>query len=322
MNYLLIDGNSLGYYHHQSDKLHNGDMEVQAIFGFIKNMRRYASILNAKPVVLWDGFSDKRRDFFPEYKANRDSDPEMKKMKEGFAIQKPWIVKMITALGVNQVTAEDGEADDLAGLLVAKYKEDDRVDHVYLLTADSDWKQLINEKTTWVSLREDAKDKRINFEMFIELTGYPTPKAFLEGKALQGDKSDNIPQVGGIGEKGAKDLLSEYGSIVTLVKGIQDGTIVIEKGRSKTAINNLAKNAFNEKTGCKMLEAFVRNIKLMNLIETQFKPEKIRVVGGEPNVDIFRECCTQLNFRSIEEDLLIFVIPFKKHCGLVAEDYE
>ena len=77
MNYLFVDGNSLGYYHQQSDKLHNGEMEVQAAFGFVKNVRRYASILHARPMILWDGFSDKRRDFYPDYKANRDDDPDM-----------------------------------------------------------------------------------------------------------------------------------------------------------------------------------------------------------------------------------------------------
>jgi 5'-3' exonuclease len=60
-------------------------------------------------------------------------------------------------------------------MLVAKYRHDDNVENVYLLTGDSDWKQLVNEKTTWVALREDAKHKRINMEMFAELTGYPTP---------------------------------------------------------------------------------------------------------------------------------------------------
>jgi len=109
VNYLFVDGNSLGYYHQQSDKLHNGEMEVQAAFGFVKNVRRYASILHARPMILWDGFSDKRRDFYPEYKANRDDDPDMKKMKEGFALQKPYILKMMTALGVNQLIAKDAE---------------------------------------------------------------------------------------------------------------------------------------------------------------------------------------------------------------------
>jgi hypothetical protein len=41
-------------------------------------------------------------------------------------------------------------------MLVAKYRHDDNVENVYLLTGDSDWKQLVDEKTTWVALREDA----------------------------------------------------------------------------------------------------------------------------------------------------------------------
>lgn len=318
MNYLFIDGNSLGYYHYKTEVLRCGEMETQAIFGFLKNMRKYSSILNSKPVVLWDGFSDRRRDFYPEYKANRDEDPEMKEMKAGFALQKPWIQKIVNSLGVSQLVAEDGEADDLAGMLVKKYKANPNVEHIYLLTADSDWLQLVDEKVTWVSLREDAKHKRINYEMFVEITGYPTPKAFLEGKALQGDTSDNICQVGGIGEKSAKDLLMEYGSIVNVVSGIKDGSIVIDKGRYKTAVNNLAKNAFNEKTKCRMLEAFLRNIKLMNLIDTQFPPTKINLIRGESDFEKFKNICRELNFRSIEEDIDVFIIPFRKHCGGLA----
>ncbi|TYF69545.1 exonuclease, partial [Enterobacter hormaechei] len=139
------------------------------------------------------------------------------------------------------------------------------------------------------------------------------------GKALQGDKSDNIQQVGGIGDKGAMDLINEYGSIVTLVKGICDGSIVMDKGRNKTAVNNLAKNAFNEKTGCRMLEAFMRNIKLMDLIDTKFAPEKLEIIRGEQSLEAFKQICMQLNFQSILSDLDVFVVPFVKRCGLVAE---
>ncbi|MCJ4929953.1 exonuclease, partial [Klebsiella pneumoniae] len=223
------------------------------------------------------------------------------------------------SLGVDQITAIDGEADDLAGILKKRYVASKDVEHIYLLTADSDWIQLVDEKVTWVSLREDAKHKRINIEAFPELTGYPTPRGYLEGKALQGDKSDNIQQVGGIGDKGAMDLINEYGSIVTLVKGICDGSIVMDKGRNKTAVNNLAKNAFNEKTGCRMLEAFMRNIKLMDLIDTKFAPEKLEIIRGEQSLEAFKQICMQLNFQSILSDLEVFVVPFVKRCGLVAE---
>ncbi len=314
MNYLLVDGNSLGYYHQQSDKLHNGEMEVQAVFGFVKNVRRYASILHARPMILWDGFSDKRRDYYPEYKANRDEDPEMKKMKEGFAVQKPYILKMMAALGVNQLIAKDAEADDLAGMLVGRLAPQPTVDHIYLLTGDGDWLQLVREKVSWVSLREDAKQKQVNFEQFPELIGLPTPRAFLEAKALQGDTSDNIKGVGGIGDGGAKELLHEWGSVAAMVRGINDGSIVINKGRYKTAFNKLAKNAFNEKTGCRMLEAFKRNMTLMNLIDTKFPPSEIEKIKGARDLKAFELLCHELNFRSFLEDLDVFVLPFERYC--------
>lgn len=210
VNYLLVDGNGMGYYHQQSDKLHNGEIEVQAAFGFVKNVRRYSSILHARPMILWDGFSSRRRDFYPDYKANRNDDPDIKKMKEGFAAQKPYIIKIMTALGVIQLVAKDAEADNLAGMLVSRMASQLTTEHIYLLTGDSDWLQLVREKVSWVSLREDAKNKQVNFEQFAELTGFATPRAFLEAKALQGDKSDNISGVGGIGAGGAKELLHEW----------------------------------------------------------------------------------------------------------------
>lgn len=315
MNYLFVDGNGLGYYHQKTDKLHNGDMEVQAIFGFIKNVRRYASILRARPIILWDGWSEKRRSFYPEYKANRDDNPEMLAMKEGFAKQKPYILRMMTQLGVTQLTADDAEADDLAGILVGKMKNDPNVDHIYLLTADQDWLQLVDEKVTWVSLREDAKSKQINIEQFPSITGYQTPMAFLEGKALQGDTSDNISQVGGIGDGGAKELLAEYGSVVNMVRGIRSGEIVINKGRHKTAFNNLANNVFNEKTGARRLEAFKRNIDLMNLIQTKFAPSNITRVNGERDLKAFEQSCQELNFRSFLEDMGVFTLPFERYCA-------
>ena len=86
-----------------------------------------------------------------------------------------------------------------------------------------------------------------------------------------------------------------------MVRGINDGSIVVNKGRHKTAFNKLAKNAFNEKTGCRMLEAFKRNITLMNLIETKFPPTEIETIKGNRDVKAFEQLCYELNFRSFLE---------------------
>lgn len=98
-----------------------------------------------------------------------------------------------------------------------------------------------------------------------------------------------------------------------MVRGINDGSIVVNKGRHKTAFNKLAKNAFNEKTGCRMLEAFKRNITLMNLIETKFPPTEIETIKGNRDVKAFEQLCYELNFRSFLEDLEVFVLPFERY---------
>ncbi|MIC16493.1 hypothetical protein D9K09_20270 [Escherichia coli] len=91
-------------------------------------------------------------------------------------------------------------------------------------------------------------------------------------------------------------------------------SIVINKGRYKTAFNKLAKNAFNEKTGCRMLEAFKRNMMLMNLIDTKFPPSEIESIKGARDMSAFEQMCYELNFRSFLEDLEVFVLPFERYC--------
>ena len=64
-----------------------------------------------------------------------------------------------------------------------------------------------------------------------------------------------------------------------------------------------------------MLDAFLRNIKLMNLIQTQFAPTKLDIVRGEQDFKGLEELCNRLNFRSIVEDFEVFVVPFERYCG-------
>jgi hypothetical protein len=52
-----------------------------------------------------------------------------------------------------------------------------------------------------------------------------------------------------------------------------------------------------------MLEAFMRNIKLMDLIDTKFAPEKLEIIRGEQSLEAFKQICMQLNFQSILSDL-------------------
>lgn len=312
MNLLLVDAHSQGYYHQQSAAvLKAGDMETQAIYNTLRSIKRFASIQKARVIMLWDGKPVKRNAIFPGYKT-RAPNADMEAMKEKFKIQRPYIQQALSFLGVEQYIAEDGEADDLAGLFVKTHK--DNFDHIYLLSGDGDYKQLVDEKVSFINQRDDSI---LRIDNFFDDTGYHTPIAFVQGKALQGDSSDTIPGVGGIGEKGAKDFLAEYGSVAAIRNLVIAGEELM-KNRARNAFIKLAKNEFNEAQGMGMLDIFKRNLTLMMLRGCPLKPETITSIPRDYSPEKLRKLLLELNFQTILEDLDVFYTPFDRY-GLKGE---
>ncbi|WP_235428269.1 MULTISPECIES: 5'-3' exonuclease H3TH domain-containing protein [Xenorhabdus] len=307
MNLLLVDAHSQGYYHQQSAAtLKVSDMEVQAIFNTLRSVKRIASIKKARVIVLWDGNPLKRTALFPKYKT-REPNPDMEAMKEKFKQQRPLIQEAFSYLGVEQLVAEDGEADDLASLLVNTEKH--KYDHIYLLTGDGDWKQLVDENVSYINQRDD---NILRLEKFFEDTGYHTPLAFVQGKALHGDNSDTIPGVGGIGEKGAKEFMAEYGSVAEIRRIVLAGKELM-KNRARKSFEKLSRNEFNEKQGLGMMDIFKRNLKLMMLRGCPLKPDTIKQIPTDYNPEKLRQLLLKLNFQSILEDLDVFLVPFERY---------
>ncbi|MGJ0628250.1 5'-3' exonuclease H3TH domain-containing protein [Xenorhabdus bovienii] len=311
MNLLLVDAHSQGYYHQQSaTELKVGDMEVQAIFNTLRSVKRNASIMKARVMVLWDGEPVKRNTLFPEYKT-RAPNADMDTMKAKFKAQRPIIQEAFSYLGVEQLIAKDGEADDLAGLIVGREKAN--YNHIYLLSGDGDWKQLVDENVSFINQRDD---KILRLDGFFEDTGFHTPLAFVQGKALQGDSSDTIPGVGGIGDKGAKEFLAEYGSVAEIRKIVLSGGELM-KNRARNNFVKLANNEFNEKLGLGMMDAFKRNLTLMMLRGCPLKPDTIKSIPASYDPEKVRQLFLEYNFHSILDDLDIFLTPFQRY-GLKA----
>lgn len=313
MNLLLVDAHSLGYFCQQGATLTVGERQVQAIFGMLRNIRKYCRELNARPYVLWDGEPVKRTNFYSGYKSKRSDNPKLKEMRVEFRQQRDDIKLMLSMLGVRQLIAHDGEADDLAGILSRKFKDAPDVEHIYLYTGDNDWLTLLDEKVSLVNVRKDEITK---LAFLGEKTGFQTPRQFLEYKALVGDKSDEIDGVGGIGETGAIELISECGSVIEFVKKARTGEITVDdfKGRGRKRYFALANNEFNAKAGMGMLDIFKRNVKLMNLSDPEMMPENIEVIAPKFDEEAFEEKCRELNFRSILDEIEVFVMPFKRFC--------
>jgi 5'-3' exonuclease len=304
-NYLLIDGNSLGHYYNNGAKLHVGETQVQAIYGFLRGFRQQVALYQTySPIVLWDGVSW-RKLMFPTYKEIRDREEtkaeiKLKETKDAYKKQAPYIRKALGFLGIPQVSATNMEADDLGAILVDRYSA--QGGKIVMITGDKDWLQLVGPNVVW---KDPIQDRLVNLTkmnkegtrtMFEDLTGVDDVKKFVEVKALCGDTGDSVPGVGGVGQKGAVEFINQYGSFANFLNmAILEKSIDLKKLPKK--LRNLVED---EEKGI----IFKRNIDLMDL-RTPVRPAPLNLVvdKGNPSYEKFHQFCELLLFKSITQEL-------------------
>ena len=182
-----------------------------AVYGFINTIRALMGIEQPTHfVVTFDvSGSTSRQDAFADYKANRP------KMDDDLASQLPLIDRACEALRLPVVTAQGYEADDVIATLTRQAIERDF--DVVIITSDKDMLQLVTDRVSVLSPGRDGKpEKRYDRDGVIEKMGVP-PERVVDLLALVGDAVDNIPGVPGIGDKGARDLIQQFGSLDELL---------------------------------------------------------------------------------------------------------
>lgn len=305
---LLIDANALGYTNHHLRKLTYNGMETQAIYGTLKMIRGFFSTYrDSEKLALWDGRAQWRFDMYPEYKSKRD-EPERLEEKKRYAEQRPHIQRMYQLIGISQLTVSNAEADDMAGFLSRALTAKDANGKVVLVTKDDDWLQLVQGNVTLHNIKNDVVFTAKNFT---SLTGYMNGRKFLEGKALQGDTSDDIGGVGGLGETYAAEFIAKYGSLDDFIAQMphlettpQDDLKKILKSLPKREVT-LAYNPRGK-------EIYERNMQLMNLIDaTKPDADKVNKVVGKFDEETFWKFCEEFNFQSVLMDFENFIRPFK-----------
>jgi len=298
-NTVIVDGNSVGYAAHDATKLRSGDMETQAIYGFLRTIRQVAlDYPGYEIIVLWDGRAQWRYDLHPTYKSKRNNDPVKAARREAYVKQRPYISQALAHLGVRQLTDIKQEADDVAGYLVRRIVMKDPHAKVVLITGDKDWVQLLlTPNVTWRDLRDDSR--LITLDNFMDKTGFANPMAFLEGKCLQGDSSDDIPGVGQIGEERATHVLAEFGSVREFWRRCDSGEHAPKLKRMIALASQDGRRRF------------LRNLRLMQLhVGKQPDPKNVRMVKGEFNPEKFIALCEELAFASILRQIEAFLHTF------------
>src|SRR2546426_99404 len=145
-----------------------------------------------------------RHDAYESYKATRTA------MPDDLTLQIPYIVRLCESLRVPIIKEPGFEADDIIGTLVAQAEQAGF--DVVIVTNDKDMNQLVTERVKVLRTERTGEMKMIDARGVEEKMGVP-PHQVVELLGLWGDTIDNIPGAPGIGEKGAKQIIQQYGTI-------------------------------------------------------------------------------------------------------------
>jgi len=188
-------------------------MNVSAVSGFTQTL--VDLIQKEKPshlAVVFDSADEEttRAVEYEFYKANREA------MPEDIALSIPWIKQIIAAMKIPVLEVPGYEADDIIGTLA---KQKAREGHlVYMVTPDKDYAQLVEENIKIYKPGRQGSDVEIlGVKEILEKWEVERPEQVIDILGLWGDSVDNIPGIPGVGEKTAKKLLKEYGSMENII---------------------------------------------------------------------------------------------------------
>jgi DNA polymerase I len=227
---LLVDGHNLVYRaFHAMPALSNSRGEMtNAAYGFTSML--FKALNDTTPTYAIAAFDPPgptfRHEIFKEYKAQRLRAPDE------LRAQFPWAREVVVALGIPIVEIPTFEADDVIGTLAQK-AEAAGLD-VIIVTGDLDVLQLVTEHIRVFASRRGISDTIIyDLDKVRERYGFEPPLV-VDFKALQGDPSDNIPGVPGIGEKTAMSLVQQYGPL----ENVLDAVPTMPEGRVRRALES------------------------------------------------------------------------------------
>ena len=275
----LIDGNNQMYraYHAIQGLTGPDGRSTNAVYGFIAMLRKL--IDDQKPDLVAAAFDLKgptfRHELSADYKAHR------RPMPDDLVEQVSWVHEACAALGVPIVSHAGFEADDVIGTLATQAAAAG-VD-VVVVTGDKDFFQLVSDRVRVFNPRDEGTwyDDAGVLEKF-----GARPDQVVDVLALMGDASDNIKGVPGIGAKGARELVSDYGSLDWLLEHADE----LPKQKYRTALTEHAGDA----------RASRELVRIRMNVPVRYEPERYRYQGAD------RARCfalfSELGFRSLLSD--------------------
>lgn len=282
----LLDGHALVYRAHYAfinrPLINSKGINTSAITGFVRTL--WELITNQKPshlAVAFDPPGDTfRHEYFPEYKANREAQPE------DISVALPYIQQIVKAFNIPIVSLPSYEADDVIGTL-AKQAEKEGFE-VYMVTPDKDFAQLVSDRIFMYKPSRQGNGIEILGEPeILEKWDIARVDQVVDILGLQGDSVDNIPGIPGVGAKTAVKLLKEFDSLENLLANTSS-----LKGKQKENVEKFSEQGMMSK----------RLARINTEVPISFDQKAFEIADFDRGKlkDIFKE----LEFRTLAKSIL------------------
>ena len=228
----LLDAYALifrAYYAFISNPMTNSKgMPTSTVFGFTLALEEILRKENPSHIaVVFDPPGPNfRHVMFPEYKANRDATPEDIKTAV------PYIKKLVEGFNIPVIEVSGYEADDVIGTMAKQAEKEGFT--VYMMTPDKDFAQLVSDRIfMYKPGRGGGAPEVLGLSEVREKFLVERPEQVIDFLALMGDAADNIPGAKGVGEKTAKKLIGQFGTVEGVYENIEQ-----LKGKQKENLEN------------------------------------------------------------------------------------
>lgn len=282
----LLDGMALIYRaffaFSQNPRITSYGLNTSAMFGFVNTILDV--LKNQKPthiaVVFDTSAPTERHIVYEKYKAQREE------MPEDLSKSIPYIFRILESFNIPVITKDGYEADDIIGTIALRDGSPDC--KVFMMTPDKDFGQLVNDNVFIFKPARLGND--------YEIMGVPEVlkkweiehiHQVIDILAIWGDAVDNIPGVPGMGEKTAKKLIKEYGSLENILANTDKF-----KGKQQENLINFREQALLSK----QLATININVPIDHYLDDY--------IVKDINKDAVRELFGELEFRQLTKRVL------------------
>ncbi|MFB5945421.1 DNA polymerase I [Albibacterium profundi] len=277
----LLDGMALIYRAHfalsKNPRFTAAGLNTSAIMGFTNTLLEVLKKEQPTHIAaVFDTAAPTLRHLeFETYKAQREA------MPEDLSAAIPYIHRLLEGFNIPVITLDGYEADDIIGTLAKKAEKEDFV--TYCMTPDKDFAQLVSDKIFIYKPARMGNGAEVHgVQEVLDKWEVERVEQVIDILGLWGDAVDNIPGIPGIGEKTAKKLIKEYGSVENIIANSHQ-----LKGKQRENVENFAEQGLLSKKLATIL------------LDVPIELEDNRLELEDPDAEILEPLFAELEFRTL-----------------------